>query len=121
MKKIAFLTCGRSDFSIYLPLIQQLKRRKFHITIIAFGSHGSDLYGDSLQELKIAKAHEIITINSLNKRFSPNEVLLSMSSTIKKFSKIWKSRQFDLVFALAHHGLLPFLHHDADRLHQSHR
>ena len=100
MKKIAFLTCGRSDFSIYLPLIKQLKRRKFHITIIAFGSHGSDLYGDSLQELKIAKAHEIITINSLNKRFSPNEVLLSMSSTIKKFSKVWKSRQFDLVFAL---------------------
>ncbi len=68
MNKIAFLTCGRSDFSIYLPLIQQLKRHKFHITIIAFGSHGSDLYGDSLQELKIAKAHEIIAINSINKR-----------------------------------------------------
>ena len=70
MKKIAFLTCGRSDFSIYLPLIKQLKKLKFQITIIAFGSHGSKIYGSAMQDIEAAKVHEIIYIDSLNKKFS---------------------------------------------------
>jgi GDP/UDP-N,N'-diacetylbacillosamine 2-epimerase (hydrolysing) len=100
MKKIAFLTCGRSDFSIYLPLIKQLKKLKFQITIIAFGSHGSKIYGSAMQDIEAAKVHEIIYIDSLNKKFSPKEISLSMSHTIKKLTKVWNSKFFDLVFAL---------------------
>ncbi len=100
MKKIAFLTCGRSDFSIYLPLIKELKRLKFKITIIAFGSHSSEMYGSAMNDIKAAKAHEIISINSLNKKFSPNEISLSMSHTIKELNKVWSNKSFDLVLAL---------------------
>lgn len=100
MTSIAFLTCGRSDFSIYLPLIKELKNLDVSISILAFGSHLSSKYGNSLQEIINIKPDHLIKINSLNKQFSQEDIALSMADTLKKFANIWNKYQFDMVFAL---------------------
>lgn len=100
MKKVAFLSCGRSDFSIYSPLIEALKKKKYKITVIAFGSHMSKTYGDSLADIKSKDIDKIIKIDQLNKKFSKKDISLSMSQTILQFSNIWAEYEFDLVFAL---------------------
>ena len=100
MKKVAFLTCGRSDFSIYSPLIEALKIKKYEITVIAFGSHMSKIYGDSLADIKSEDIDKIIKIDQLNKNFLKKDIAISMSETILQFSSIWEQHKFDLVFAL---------------------
>lgn len=100
MKKIAFLSCGRSDLSIYIPLINALKERNFILTIIAFGSHTSKDYGKSLEEIESLKLDNIIVIDQLNKGFTEIDITSSMSQTILEFGKIWESNDFHAVIAL---------------------
>jgi GDP/UDP-N,N'-diacetylbacillosamine 2-epimerase (hydrolysing) len=53
MKKIALLTSSRADYSIYLPLLKELKSEgKIAFDIIAFGSHGSPYHGETVKVIE---------------------------------------------------------------------
>ena len=50
--KIGILTSSRADFGIYLPLLKILKEDPFfNLNIIAFGTHLSNSYGNTINEI----------------------------------------------------------------------
>jgi GDP/UDP-N,N'-diacetylbacillosamine 2-epimerase (hydrolysing) len=101
MKKIAVLTCGRSDFSIYLPLLQYMERRKnVEMDVIAFGSHTSHYHGYSLAQVNEAGLSNVIPIDTTLSDDGPDSIAMSMGLTIIRLADIWRNNKFDLVFCL---------------------
>jgi len=100
MIKLALLTCGRSDFSIYYPLIKHLEKSpKFNIRVIAFGSHISNYHGYTVKEIHEGgfECEEIATLLSSD---SEDSISFSMGATIIRFADYWKHNSFDWVIAL---------------------
>jgi GDP/UDP-N,N'-diacetylbacillosamine 2-epimerase (hydrolysing) len=100
--KIAILTSSRADFSIYLPLIEKINKDKFfNLNIIAFGSHLSEIYGYTIDNItqRGIKVKYKLTTTLINK--NPSEISISIGDTINTFAKFWKNHNdFDLVFCL---------------------
>lgn len=99
--KIGILTSSRADFGVYLPLLKKLFTDTFFRTeIIAFGSHLSELYGKTVNEIiknNIPVEHKLKTIPSND---TPFDISDSIGETIRVFAKFWNKHKFDLVFAL---------------------
>lgn len=99
--KVAILSCGRSDFSYYLPLIKKLKADNyFGLDIIAFGTHVSEFFGhtvDWFYEEGFKVKHQI---ESLVLGDSPEAISTAIGLTVTKFSSIWAQEKYDLIFCL---------------------
>lgn len=99
--KIALLTAGRSDYSIYLPLIKKLAGVKhFNLQIIAFGSHPYEKFGKSIDFIEKDGYRAKYIIKALQTEFSAKSISLSMGNTIKKFAQIYQKERYDLILAL---------------------
>lgn len=99
--KIAILTSSRSDYSICLPLIKEIKKDGFfELSIIAFGTHLSDQHGFTIQKILddgFSVAHRVKTMPIDD---TPAAIVESMGRTMIAFADIWRNNQFDLVIAL---------------------
>lgn len=99
--KIGVLTSSRADFGIYLPLLRKLyKDPFFEPEIIAFGTHLSNKFGNTIQNILdegFDVKHQLETVPSGD---SPQEIALSIGKTIGAFSDFWNKNKFDLVLAL---------------------
>ncbi len=100
--KIGILTSSRADYSIYYPLIKALNLLpNSHIEIIAFGTHLSEKYGYTVNQILadgFKVQHRIENTFALGD--SPKDISDAMGNTLLQFSKFWQSNQFDLVFCL---------------------
>lgn len=99
--KVALLTSTRADYSIYLPLLKKLKNDpSFDLSIIAFGTHLSDKYGYTINEI-IKDGFEVeekfITAPETD---SPEAIAASIEQTIRCFRRLWSRKKYDLVFCL---------------------
>ncbi len=101
MMKIGVLTSSRADFGIYLPLLKKLfSDSYFQTEIIVFGTHLSDVYGKTINEIinnNFPVKHQLNTIPSND---TPFDIASSIGDTIKVFAEFWSKEKFDLVFAL---------------------
>lgn len=99
--KIGVLTSSRADFGIYLPLLKKLfSDSYFQTEIIVFGTHLSDVYGKTINEIinnNFPVKHQLNTIPSND---TPFAIASSIGDTIKVFAEFWSKEKFDLVFAL---------------------
>lgn len=99
--KVGILTSSRADFGIYLPLLKLLfSDAFFEPEIIAFGTHLSDKFGFTLNEIKkqgFSVKHQIRTLPAAD---SPFDISIAMGETIKAFAHFWNNNTFDLVLAL---------------------
>jgi GDP/UDP-N,N'-diacetylbacillosamine 2-epimerase (hydrolysing) len=99
--KIGILTSSRADFGSYIPLLKRLfDDVDFQPEIIAFGTHLSDVHGNTIVEIEnnnFKVNHRIETIPGGD---SPYHIACSIGETIKKFASFWDREKFDLVFAL---------------------
>ena len=101
MMKIALLTCGRSDYSIYYDLIKVINSDNyFDLDIISFGTHNSKFFGNTKSQIiedgfKIAEEINTILISD-----QPEDISTAMGLTMIKFSNIWKKKSYDVVLAL---------------------
>ncbi len=101
MKKIAVLSSGRADYSIYLPLLRFLEKSKeFELTIIAFGSHTSHYHGYSIDKIYQDGFKNIISIDALLSDDKKDSIAISMGITLIRFAEIWKDSNFDLVVSI---------------------
>ena len=101
MKKIAVLTCGRSDFSIYLPLLKDLGARdNVSLHIIAFGTHTSHYHGYTVSQIRDAGFENIIPIDATLADDKPDSIAISMGLTSIRLAEIWRNNEFDWVFCL---------------------
>lgn len=99
--KVALISCGRSDFSIYLPLLKYLKEDSFFkLDIIAFGTHVSAFY-DKTVEMFYNEGFEVeYELESLVLGDSPEAISSAIGLTAIKFSSIWAKENYDLIFVL---------------------
>ena len=98
---IAVLTSTRADYSIYFPLLDKLKSDPvFDLSIIAFGTHLSDKYGHTVDEIikdGFEVEEKIITTPDAD---TPEAIAGSMHRTMELFSQLWAKKKYDLVFCL---------------------
>lgn len=87
---LVILTSSRADYGIYLPLLKKLKADDFFkFKIIAFGTHLSEKYGNTINQIYndgFDVAYKIETLLDTN---SPEMISKSMALTIDKFSEVW--------------------------------
>lgn len=101
MKKIAVLTSGRADYSIYLPLLHQLEMsHDYDLTIIAFGTHTSHYHGYSLNQIHKDGFKNVIAIDTILSDDREDSISISMGLTLIRMSEIWKDNNFDLVVCI---------------------
>ncbi|MCE3229924.1 MAG: UDP-N-acetyl-D-glucosamine 2-epimerase [Bacteroidetes bacterium] len=99
--KVAVLTSSRADYSIYLPLLKEMKNDPFfELDILAFGTHVSHTHGYTLDNIKNDGFNIAHSIENFTESDSPKSIADSMGRTIEAFSGIWASADYDLVFAL---------------------
>ena len=99
--KIGILTSSRADFGIYLPLLRKLFLDDyFEPEIIAFGTHLSDRFGNTIQEIEKSGFFVKHKIQTVPEEDSPYAIASSIGKTVEKFSSFWVNNTFDLVFAL---------------------
>ena len=99
--KIAVLTSSRADYSIYFPLLKLLKADNFFdLKIIAFGTHLSSDFGNTVDHI-IKDGFEVEHRIPLTLKFdSPLEITKLISSTISLFADFWANNSFDWIIAL---------------------
>ncbi len=101
--KIAILTSSRADFGIYLPLLKALKADPFfHIEIIAFGTHLSNMHGFTIDEIENQGFEVKYKIESLLIEDDAASIAKSYANTALKFADFWGNHQndFDCVLCL---------------------
>jgi GDP/UDP-N,N'-diacetylbacillosamine 2-epimerase (hydrolysing) len=99
--KIGVLTSSRSDYGIYLPLLEKLKEDDFfNLEIIAFGTHLSKSHGFTLTEIEKNNFNCIHTISSLISNDDEQAIATTYGLTALKFADFWQHNKFDLVFCL---------------------
>ncbi|MBL0049553.1 MAG: UDP-N-acetylglucosamine 2-epimerase (hydrolyzing) [Bacteroidetes bacterium] len=97
--KVGLLTSSRADYSIYLPLLNALKKDSFFdLHLIVFGTHLSHKHGFTLQAIQADGFTISAQINSLPENDSPYEISNSMARTLSEFSTFWKDSDYELVF-----------------------
>lgn len=72
----------------------------FELTIIAFGTHLSEKFGYTVNEIVNDGFKNILRLDTMPDGDSPEQISRSMGKTIIEFSDMWNSNKFDLVFAL---------------------
>ena len=99
--KLALISCGRSDYSIYLPLIKKLKADSFFdLNIIAFGTHISQFY-DRTVEMFYKDGFDVsYELESLVLGDSSEAISTAMGLTTIKFSSIWAREDYDMIIVL---------------------
>lgn len=100
---IIVLTSSRADYGIYLPLLKKLKNDKFfNLKIVAFGSHLSEKFGNTINQIYKDGFDVTYKIETLLNGDSPEIIAKSMAVTIDKFVRLWsKEKQTtDLIICL---------------------
>jgi GDP/UDP-N,N'-diacetylbacillosamine 2-epimerase (hydrolysing) len=99
--KIALLTSSRADYGIYFPLIKQLvKEQEFELDIIAFGTHNSLFYGETVKQIEADGFVVKHIVQTMILGEGPESVTDSMGLTFLKFSKIWAIEKYKLCIVL---------------------
>lgn len=99
--KIGILTSSRADYSIYFPLLKEIRDNTDHdLKIIAFGTHLSVAHGRTIDNI-IADGFEVAyQVNTMPDGDSPLAVSRAMGETVTNFSQFWQDTKFDIVFCL---------------------
>ena len=99
--KIAILSSSRSDYGIYRPLLQKLNcDKRFEITIIAFGMHLIERFGNTIQEIYKDAFGKIVIVEGMSNKDSKSEIVKGYGKLIMNFGKLWDKFNYDFVFAL---------------------
>lgn len=99
--KIAILTSSRADFGIYLPLLRLLSTEENIATdVIAFGTHLSARYGNTLSHIQDAGFNIAWSFDTAPATDTPGDIARSMAETTRQLTKVWENSHYDLIFAL---------------------
>src|SRR5437773_715442 len=99
--KIGVLTSSRADYGIYYPLLQRLKADSlFDLSIIAFGTHLSEKYGSTINQITNDGFGRILKVDTLPSDDTPAAISEAMGKTLLTFASLWKENSFDLLFCL---------------------
>jgi len=101
MKKVAFLTCGRSDISIYRQIIENLaKKNDLQIYLLVFGSHTSNLHGNTIEEVDSFRNVIVKVISEYYSTDTKEEMVSAISKIMNDFNIHLKKSKYDVIFAI---------------------
>jgi GDP/UDP-N,N'-diacetylbacillosamine 2-epimerase (hydrolysing) len=99
--KISVLTSSRADYSIYLPLLKELRQDDFfQLDLIVFGTHLSQEYGFTIQNIINDNFNISLKIETVPLGDAAFDISKSIGDTITKFSEVWKNDKSNLIIAL---------------------
>ena len=99
--KVTILTSSRADYSIFFPLLKELKKDSFfELNIIAFGTHLSTSFGNTIQEITKDGFSVTERVETMPLGDQPIDISFTIGDIIKKFSSIWSHYKTDVIFAL---------------------
>tara|TARA_Y100000385_G_C13082354_1_gene634606 strand:+ start:1093 stop:2208 length:1116 start_codon:yes stop_codon:yes gene_type:complete len=100
---ICVLTSSRADYGIYRPLLRALESDPFfNLKILAFGTHLSDFYGKTIENIYNDGYTNIDKIETLVDGDSALDITVSMSLTMERFGIYWNKQKnhIDLIIVL---------------------
>lgn len=103
MIRIAVLTSSRADYGIYFPLLKKMNADSFFdVRLIAFGTHLSKKFGNTIEQVKSDGFKIEAQLNTIFEGDSPEDIADSMAKTLSEFSALWKksAKNFDWVLCL---------------------
>lgn len=101
--RIAVLTSSRADYGNYLPLLKKMKEDSFfELKIIAFGTHISPEYGNTVDVIYADGFDVAYKLETLPDHDNATGIAESIGKTIVQFSSLWDLEQqnLDLILCL---------------------
>jgi UDP-hydrolysing UDP-N-acetyl-D-glucosamine 2-epimerase len=98
-KKICVITGSRADYGILSRLLVKLNKN-FDLKVIATGSHLSNKFGYTLNDIKSDNVKIYKKIKVIDNDDSGQGILNSLTNSINKFSKVFKKNKIDLLIVL---------------------
>jgi len=89
IKKIFFVTVGRSDYLRQLSIIEAIKKKKIKTKILISGSHSKDLFGNTIKDI-IKKKISYVNCSSKSYKFESQNISKNISEGIDRIDKILK-------------------------------
>ena len=101
MKKICVITSTRAEYGLFKNFLYLLKKDKnFHLDLIVTGTHFKKEFGNTIKEIKKDGHRNFIKIINTIENDSIQSITKFVSSTMYKFSKIFKTIKPDLLVVL---------------------
>lgn len=101
MKKVAVVTATRAEYGILRPLIFRLrKEREFQLQVIVTGTHLSEKYGDTQEEIENDGVEVFRRIPILKDGNTPYDISLTMANALQGFALYFKEEKPDMVVVL---------------------
>jgi len=101
VENIAVVTGGRADFGLLSRLCQILDNdKRVELTVIATGSHLSDLHGFTLKEVESFGYNNVETIDLNISGDTAEDINLYISRAIKRFSIFFSKRNIKKILVL---------------------
>lgn len=98
-KKLCVITGSRADYGILSRLLVELNKN-FDLKVIATGSHLSNKFGYTLNDIKSDNVKIYKKIKIIENDDSGQGILNSLTNSINKFSKVFKKIKIDLLIVL---------------------
>ncbi|MBO4845842.1 MAG: UDP-N-acetylglucosamine 2-epimerase (hydrolyzing) [Lachnospiraceae bacterium] len=100
MKKIAIVTATRAEYGLLSPLIKELRKYeddKLNVQLIVTGTHLSDLYGMTVDQIDDRIDHKIsIPLKSETEM----DISADQADTLVKFTELFSKEKYDAVILL---------------------
>lgn len=101
MKKVAVVTATRAEYGILRPLIFRLrKEREFQLQVIVTGTHLSEKYGDTQEEIENDGVEVFRRIPILKDGNTPYDISLTVANALQGFALYFKEEKPDMVVVL---------------------
>ncbi len=103
MKKVAIVTATRAEFGLLMPVIRELEKHEngdFKVELIVTGTHLSDKYGMTVQEIRgngFRIDHEIpVSVRSE----SELDISANQAEVLVKFTELFELQQYNAIILL---------------------
>ena len=100
MNKIAVITATRAEYGLLSPVIRELRKQEndsFRVDLIVTGTHLSDKYGTTIEEISERIDHKIeIPIASENEL----DISKNQAETLVKFTVLFSEEKYDAIIIL---------------------
>lgn len=100
-KKIAVVTATRAEYGILKPLILRLRTEKsFLVHVLVTGTHLSQEYGNTKQEIQADNIEIFREIPILEKDNTPYDISVTMANAIRGFAEYFRDEKPELLVVL---------------------
>ena len=101
MRRIGLVTCDRSDFWIYVPLLEAIRTDpRLELQLVATGSHLADRSASSTCQIETAGFEIFASVESLDPSNAPAGIGRSMAAGVSGFAELFSHWQPDILVVL---------------------